>query len=69
MPLANVREGAIIDGIEIIGVANLSETIEYLREVEERKTQRITPAIQTGMNDCEELDIDVDLQISMVRQP
>ena len=31
-----------------------------MREVEERKTQRITPAIQTGMNDCEELDIDVD---------
>ncbi len=60
VPLANVREGAIIDGIEIIGVANLSETIEYLREVEERKTQRITPAIQTGMNDCEQLDIDVD---------
>ena len=33
VPTANVREGAVIDGIEIIGVNTLSETIEYLQEV------------------------------------
>lgn len=60
VPIANVKEGAIMDGIEIIGVANLSETITYLREVEERKAQRIAPAKQTCMNSIEGLDTDVD---------
>ena len=33
VPTANVREGAVIDGIEIIGVGSLSQTIAYLQEV------------------------------------
>lgn len=60
VPKANVREGAIIDGIEIIGVTNLMETIVYLREVEERKAQRIAPALQTQMDSLDETDTDVD---------
>ena len=60
VPKANVREGAIIDGIEIIGVTDLMETITYLREVEERKAQRIAPARQTQMDNLEEIDADVD---------
>lgn len=60
VPKANVREGAIIDDIEIIGVTNLTETITYLREVEERKAQRIAPACQTQMDSLEESDMDVD---------
>ena len=60
VPKANVREGAIIDGIEIIGVTDLMETITYLREVEERKAQRIAPARQTRMDNLEATDADVD---------
>lgn len=60
VPKANVREGAIIDGIEIIGVTNLTETIDYLREVEERKAQRIAPALQTQMESLDETKMDVD---------
>ena len=60
VPKANVREGAIIDGIEIIGVTDLMETITYLREVEERKAERIAPARQTQMDNLEEIDADVD---------
>ena len=60
VPKANVREGAIIDGIEIIGVTDLMETITYLREVEERKAQRIAPARQTQMDNLEEINADVD---------
>ena len=60
VPKANVREGAIIDGIEIIGVTDLVETITYLREVEERKAQMIAPACQTQMDNLEKIDADVD---------
>lgn len=60
VPKANVREGAIIDGIEIIGVTDLVETITYLREVEERKAQMIAPARQTQMDNLEKIDADVD---------
>ncbi|MDE6992401.1 MAG: magnesium chelatase, partial [Lachnospiraceae bacterium] len=35
VPSANVREGAVIDHVEIIGVSSLAETIGYLQEVEE----------------------------------
>ena len=37
VPIANVKEGAIIDNIEIIGVSDLKETINYLKEKEENK--------------------------------
>ena len=60
LPLANVREGAVIGGIDIIGVGNLSDTIEYLREVEERKAQKIAPAERTLITHLDEMDMDVD---------
>lgn len=60
VPAANVREGAVIEGIEIIGVGSLSETIAYLQEVEERKAQRIAPAEQTLITGFDEPDTDLD---------
>lgn len=60
LPLANVREGAVIGGIDIIGVGNLSDTIAYLREVEERKAQKIAPAERTLITHLDEMDMDVD---------
>jgi magnesium chelatase family protein len=60
IPKANVREGAIIDEIEIIGVSDLSETIEYLREVEARKAIKIAPANKTSLNSLEESDDNAD---------
>lgn len=60
VPKANIKEGAIIDNIEIIGVSNLTETIDYLREVEERKAQRIAPAEQTRIDSLEEEYTELD---------
>ncbi|MDE7322564.1 MAG: YifB family Mg chelatase-like AAA ATPase [Lachnospiraceae bacterium] len=60
VPTANVREGAIIDNIEIIGVSTLLETIEYLREHEDCKPRLIAPAQQTLMNNNNEPDKDLD---------
>ena len=60
VPVANVREGAVIDGIEIIGVDSLSETIEYLQEVEERKPQKIAPAGRTLIGAIDEPEKDLD---------
>ena len=56
VPTANVREGAIIDNIEIIGVSTLSEAIEYLREAEERRCQLIAPARRTLMGQGSQTD-------------
>lgn len=60
VPAANVREGAVIDNIEMIGVHTLAETIAYLQEVEERKAQRIAPARQTLMESFEAPDTELD---------
>lgn len=60
VPTANVREGAIIDNIEIIGVSTLLEAIEYLREAEERRTQLIAPAQRTLMEYGSETDKALD---------
>lgn len=60
IPSANVREGAIIDGIEIIGVKDLRETIDYLKETEERKRDKIMPAPKTLIDNLEEVQGDVD---------
>jgi len=60
IPTANVREGAVIDNIEIIGVNSLAETIAYLQEVEERKPQKIAPACQTLIADLDESDTELD---------
>ena len=60
VPVANVREGAVIGGIEIIGVGSLSETIAYLQEVEERKALKIAPARQTLIESLDESDDGLD---------
>ena len=60
VPSANVREGAVIDHVEIIGVSSLAETIEYLQEVEERKPQKIAPASRTLTGDFDEPAADLD---------
>lgn len=60
VPKENVKEGAVIGGIEIIGVRTLQDTIEYLREIEERKAQKIAPAQQTQIENLEEIITDVD---------
>ncbi len=60
VPTANVREAAVIDDIEIIGVSSLSETIGYLQETEERKPQRIAPASHTLIGTCDGPDTDLD---------
>ena len=60
LPLSNAREGAVINEIEIIGVKSLSETIAYLREVEERKAQKISPAERTLIESFDAIDTDVD---------
>lgn len=60
VPSANVREGAVIDGIEIIGVGSLPQTIEYLRETEERKPWKIAPAGQTLIEYADRADGEPD---------
>lgn len=60
IPKVNVREGTIIDDIEIIGVDTLKETIEYLKENEERKALRIMPANHTAVEDGEGQAQDLD---------
>ncbi len=60
IPTANVKEGAIIDQIEVIGVKNLIEAVEYLREAEEHKAQKIAPAGQTNIDSIEENSEGVD---------
>lgn len=60
VPTANVREGAVIDGIEIIGVKSLSEMIGYLQEVEERKPQKIAPASRTRIEAFDGPKTDLD---------
>ncbi len=60
LPAANVQEGAVTDAVEVIGVENLSETIAYLREVEERKAQKIAPAERTLIQSFGGTDTSVD---------
>lgn len=60
VPSANVREGAVIDHVEIIGVSSLAETIEYLQEVEERKPQKIASASRTLTGDFDAPAADLD---------
>lgn len=60
LPVSNVQEGAVIDAVEIIGVESLSETIAYLREVEECKAQKIAPAERTLLQCFGGTDASVD---------
>lgn len=60
IPVANVREGAIIDNIEIIGVHDLQETIDYLNKDETEKSLMIPPAKQTIMDILEDNLSEVD---------
>lgn len=60
VPSVNVKEAAIIEGIEIIGVSDLKQTIEYLKESEENRKNLIAPATVTSIkavsDDVSELD-------------
>lgn len=51
VPIANVKEGSIIDGIEIIGVHTLEETINYLCRSESEKSKMIPPAPHFAIED------------------
>lgn len=43
LPRDNAREGAVVDGIEIIGVATIAETLEYLRGLQDGQGNLIEP--------------------------
>lgn len=71
IPQKNVCEGAIIEGIEIIGVTSLSQTFTYLNKSEEEKAVFIAPALRTKIaerKEKEELDFaDINGQESVKR--
>lgn len=60
VPKQNVREGAVIEGIEIIGVTSLEETFLYLTKSEEGKQKYIAPAEHTCIALDEELQSQLD---------
>jgi magnesium chelatase family protein len=45
LPKANSREGAVIDGIKIIGVSSLQEAVAYLTADEEERDEYIPPTV------------------------
>ena len=45
LPSENAVEGAVVEGIQIIGVSNFMETLAYLMEDPERADERIAPTI------------------------
>ncbi len=45
LPKANAREGAVIDGIDVIGVSSLQEAIAYLRSPKDERNMVIEPTI------------------------
>ena len=53
IPKMNVQEGAIIEGIEIIGVSSLEETIAYLGKSEIEKYAMISPAKSNNLDQME----------------
>lgn len=44
VPCGNAMEGAVVEGIEVIGVSNIVETVAYLQETENGQRGRIAPA-------------------------
>ena len=54
VPTANVREAAVVEGIEVYGVANLRETYEFLAR--QRELQPVTETFDFAANGTEELD-------------
>src|SRR5262245_26264069 len=54
VPEANVREAAVVEGIEVYGVANLRETYEFLAR--QRELQPVTETFNLQANGSEELD-------------
>lgn len=43
LPLENAKEGAVVQGMEVIGVTNLRETVVYLQQAEEKQRTMIVP--------------------------
>ncbi|MCM1183888.1 MAG: YifB family Mg chelatase-like AAA ATPase [Roseburia sp.] len=60
VPRANVKEGAVTDKMEVIGVSTLQETIRYLQEKEEDKARMIAPAKLTSLEALPEEPQEVD---------
>ncbi len=59
LPSANAGEGAIIEGIDIIGVNDLKQTIDYLSENSCGRAQMIKPAKAAPEQlDADEYDVD-----------
>ena len=54
VPKANVREAAVVEGIEVYGVTNLRETFEFLAR--QRELQFAAEAFDFTKNGSEELD-------------
>ena len=59
VPRDNAREGAVVDGIEIIGVSDITETAAYLRESEEGQEILIKPTridvMSLWKDECEQM--------------
>ena len=43
VPYENAAEGAVVKGIEVIGVRNLKQVLQYLRENKEKRAKLISP--------------------------
>lgn len=58
VPQKNVREASIVEGIEIVGVSSLMETIEFLCLGEEGKREKISKLKPDPMQEDQLYDID-----------
>lgn len=54
VPWENAAEGAVIEGIEVIGVHTLAQTIAYLQKTETEKADFIAPALYCPQPDTQE---------------
>ncbi len=63
LPKSNAREGAVIEGIKVIGVDSLQEAVMYLRAPEEERDNLIKPTyvdVKKIFEEAEYEDSDVD---------
>ncbi len=63
LPGSNAREGAVVDGIKVIGVSSLQETVLYLNADEDEKDLLIPPTVvdvEKLFQDAEYLDDTLD---------
>ncbi len=63
LPKGNAREGAVVEGVRIVGVDSLQETVQYLNAEEEEKDRLIPPTkvdVKKLFEDAEYLDTTLD---------